>query len=210
MKTMRLVVLAAMLTALGGCGNENGSMDNTADSHKPLAGMKVAVLTGDDFQHEEALMPLAHLTNRGAEVTVIGPRTGKVKSYSADVSLLVEKAAAAADPADYDALVLPGGKAPAAIRKNQAVVDFARTMYKSGKPVAAICHGPQVLVTAGVVEDRQMTCYSGVSEELKEAGAVYYDRPVVRDQNLVTSRVPKDIPQWLDAMEEMFLEHRSR
>jgi protease I len=210
MKTMRLIVLAALLTTMVGCGNGNDWTGGGSSADKPLAGMKVAMLTGEDFQHEEAYMPLAYLTNRGAEVTVIGPETGKVSSYSADVSLLVEKSAADADPAHYDALVLPGGKAPAAIRKNEAVVSFARSMYQAGKPVAAICHGPQVLVTAGVVEDLKMTCYSGVSEELEEAGAVYYDRPVVRDQNLLTSRLPKDIPQWLEAMGEMFVEHRRK
>ncbi|MBS3733456.1 MAG: DJ-1/PfpI/YhbO family deglycase/protease [Phycisphaerae bacterium] len=173
----------------------------------PFEDLHVALVTGEGFQSAEAMMPLAFLTNRGAKVTVVGVEPGKVKAYDNDVHLLVHVAAREADADEFDALVLPGGHAPSVIRGNEAVVDFVRRMYEAGKPVAAICHGPQVLITAGVVADRTMTCYADVAEELTAAGATYEDKPVVRDGDMITSRLPKDIPQWLAAMETLFAEH---
>lgn len=204
---MRHVVLVAALltgTALVGAA---GAEDPGA-LVKPLAGMRIAMLTGEGFQDAEAMMPLAFLTNRGATVTVIGAETGEVRAYSSEATLLIEKTVADVSPADFDALVLPGGMAPATIREHQGAVDFVREICEAGKPVAAICHGPQILISAGVVEDVKMTCYANVAEELKEAGANYEDKPVVRDGNLVTSRQPGDIPAWLDAMEDLFIEAR--
>ncbi len=174
---------------------------------KPLAGMRVAMVTGEGFQSAEALMPLAYLTNRGAEVTLIGPQTGMVKAYDNDIQLHIEKSSGEVEASQFDALVLPGGRAPEAIRQDPATVELVRQMHQAGKPVAAICHGPQLLITAGVVEGKTMACYSGVAEELQAAGATYKDQAVVREQNLVTSRVPKDIPDWLAATETLFKEH---
>jgi protease I len=176
----------------------------SAEGKLPLEGVRVALLTGEGFQDQEALMPLAFLKNHGAQVTVVGPQTGPVKAYNSDVHLIIHAAAADVASADFDALVLPGGKAPASIRKNQYVVRLAREMFEAGKPVAAICHGPQVLVGADVVEGRTMTAYSGVADELREAGATFTDQAVVQDENLITSRLPKDIPEWLLAIQEQF------
>lgn len=200
-----LIAVAALgLAAV--VADEHGK--STADTDgRALASLRVALVTGEGFQDAEAMMPLAYLTNRGAEVTVVGRRVGKVKAYNSSVGLIVHAAAGKVTADDFDALVLPGGKAPARIRKDKAVVGLVREMYESGKPVAAICHGPQVLVTAGVVEDRTMTCYAGVAEELHAAGATYKDKAVVRDGRLITSRLPKDIPEWLAAMERLFAEH---
>lgn len=212
---MKKLTIAMLVVALAGGlwtvvakehEDKAADKDKKAGAKLPLKGFKVAMLTGEGFQHEEAIMPLGYLTNRGAKVTVLGIQRGEVPSYSADVSLYIQKPVDKASPEQFDALVLPGGHAPEKIRKNEAVVAFAKKFYQSGKPVAAICHGPQVLITAGVVEDRQMTCYSGVAEELKSAGANYQDKEVVRDGNLVTSRLPKDIPAWLGEMEKMFVE----
>ncbi|MFW6132859.1 MAG: DJ-1/PfpI/YhbO family deglycase/protease [Planctomycetota bacterium] len=176
----------------------------------PLKGLKVAVLTGEQFQSTEALMPIAMLTNRGAEVLVIGPSAGKAKCYDKDLHLLVHAAAADVSADDFDALVIPGGYAPRNIRKDEAVLDFTRAISKAGKPIAAICHGPQVLATADVIEGRTMTCFSGVSAELTDAGATYKDEPVIRDGNLVTSRLPKDIPVWLATMETVLTEYAEK
>jgi protease I len=193
-----------------GCGQQHGPC-NCGKKHaaKSLGGMEIAMLTGEGFQSQEAMMPLAFLTNRGAHVTVIGTEIGKVKAYDNDVHLVIEKTADQADPDEYDALIIPGGHAPAKIRKNTHVVKFAETFYNSGKPVAAICHGPQVLITAGVVKDQDMTCYSGVKKELTKAGAKYHNKAVVRDDNLITSRLPKDIPGWLAATEKMLMTRRA-
>jgi len=203
MRTMMHTGIVGM--ALMMAGLSSGVRDAVADqTSQPLEGLRVAIVTGEGFQDQEALMPLAFLENRGAEVTVVGPETGEVKAYNSDIRLIVQADAADVSADDFDALVLPGGKAPASIRENARVVALVRGMFKAGKPVAAICHGPQVLVTADVLDGRTMTAYSGVAEELRSAGATYKDQPMIQDQNLITSRVPKDIPEWLAAMEDLF------
>ncbi len=103
---------------------------------------------------------------------------------------------------DFDALVLPGGKAPAVLREDPAAVAFAREFYNSGKPVAAICHGPQVLASAGVLRGVTTTGVGGIREELESAGAKYVDEALVIDGNLITSRVPDDLPAFCKAIEE--------
>jgi protease I len=201
-------VLGVPFGVIAAWADEHGSQPQT-DSEKaelPLKGVRVAVLTGEGFQDAEALMPMAFLANRGAKVTVIGPQRGKVKAYNSDIHLMIHKAVADVAVQDFDLLVLPGGTAPDRIRGSEDVLKFTREFFKSGRPVAAICHGPQVLVTAGVVEGRKMTCYPGMAEELKEAAADYQDKEVVRDGRLVTSRVPQDIPAWLSAIESMMAE----
>jgi protease I len=200
---MRMVTLTVAVLAAMSIAQAVGAQEAV---EKPLEGMKIALLTGEGFQDAEAMMPLAFLTNRGATVTVIGTETGEVGSSNGDVTLLIEKAVADVSPGDFDALVLPGGQAPEKIRANEVAVGFVRDFYASGKPVAAICHGPQLLISAGVVEGVTMTCYADVAEELQDAGANYQDQPVVRDKNLITSRNPDDIPAWLSAMEELFVE----
>jgi protease I len=98
---------------------------------------------------------------------------------------------------DYAILVLPGGAAPAAVRKEPKALEIARAFFSSDKPVAAICHGPQVLISAGLVRGRRATCYKSVADELKGAGALYEDREVVVDGKLVTSRQPADLPAFM-------------
>ncbi len=98
---------------------------------------------------------------------------------------------------NYDLLLLPGGKAPAELRKQQAALEIARFFFAGNKPVAAICHGPQILISAGLLKGRRATCYKAVATEMKEAGAEYEDRELVVDGNLVTSRQPSDIPVFM-------------
>lgn len=199
---MHALITAAVLVATGlSCGQE---MAFAEQPNLPLKGLRVAIVTGQGFQDQEALAPLAFLENRGAEVTVVGPKTGYVQAYNSDIRLIVQAEAADVSADDFDALVLPGGKAPARIRENADVVALVREIFQAGKPVAAICHGPQVLVTADVLEGRTMTAYSGVADELRSAGATYKDQAMIQDENLITSRLPKDIPEWLAAIEELF------
>jgi protease I len=205
-----MTMIPGLMFGATAAADEKAGAGGSTGADKPLTGVKVAILTGEGFQDAEAMMPLAYLTNRGADVTVLGPNTGQVKAYNSDVTLLIEKDVADASVSDFDTLVLPGGHAPSKIRQNDAVVRFAREFFKSGKPVAAICHGPQVLITAGLVEGKTMTCYSEVADELRKAGADYRDKPVVREDNLVTSRNPDDIPAWLAAMEKLILETRKQ
>lgn len=105
-----------------------------------------------------------------------------------------------ADPEDYDLLLLPGGKAPAALRRSDAVLDLARTFATQGKPIAAICHGPQILISAGLAQGRQMTGYKSVAGELEDARAYYLDQPLVSDGNFITARQPEDLPIFVDAV----------
>jgi protease I len=98
---------------------------------------------------------------------------------------------------DYDILVLPGGRAPETIRKDKKAVEIARDFLQKNRPVSAICHGPQLLITAGLVKGKHATCYKSVAKEMKDAGALYEDKEVVVDGNLVTSRQPSDLPLFL-------------
>jgi protease I len=109
----------------------------------------------------------------------------------------VDKTLDEVNPDEYTILVLPGGAAPAAVRKEPKALDIARNFFARSKPVAAICHGPQILISAGLLQGRRATCYISVADELKEAGALYEDREVVVDANLVTSREPADLPAFM-------------
>lgn len=160
---------------------------------------KVLIISADNFEDTELLVPYYRLREEGFEVTVASTRKGAFRGkhgYEAEA----EKAVKDINPADYDALVLPGGKAPAILRKDENVLDAARHFFDSGKPVFSICHGPQVLISAGVMDGRHATSYKSVRDELKEAGARYEDREVVVDGNLVTSRQPGDLPAFMREM----------
>ena len=161
-----------------------------------LAGVRVAVLIAEGFHSGEPLEPRAFLEQRGAIVTLVGPEPGEVSAYNDETTLEIALAAAAARVDDFDALVLPGGRGPAVLREHAPAVELARAFAASGRPVAAICHGPQVLVTAGVVEGRTLTAYSGVADEIRAAGGEYRDEEVVVDGNLITSRTPPDLPAF--------------
>jgi len=162
--------------------------------------VQVAVMVTEGFHDAEAYMPLGYLTNRGAEVTVIGPLAGIVKAYNSDFEIVIEKAVTEVSVDDFDALVLPGGKAPAALREDAAVVDFARRFFESGKVTAAICHGPQLLITAGVMTGKKSSGTGSIREELEAVGATYLDEELVIDGNLITSRVPSDLNAFSGAI----------
>ena len=101
---------------------------------------------------------------------------------------------AEADPQDFDCLVIPGGWAPDRLRRHAEVLDFVRKLHEKGKIIAAICHGPQVLISAGILKGKKVTCVSAIKDDVINAGAEYEDSPVVRDENIITSRVPRDLP----------------
>jgi len=195
-----LFVAMAGLLALGGAP---AAADEPAG---PLAGKHIAFLIGEGVQDAEALVPLGYVVNRGAKVTVVGASPGLVTAYNSDIQVLVDTTVADVSPDDFDGLVIPGGRSPANLRRHEAIVDFAREITEAGKPVAAICHGPQVLVTAGVLEGKDATCFAGMAAELRGAGANYSDVPMVRDGNIITSRLPKDLPEFCAAFEKALLE----
>lgn len=161
--------------------------------------MKALIISADHFEDSELLFPYYRLLEEGVEVDIASIARGKINGKHG-YEVAVNKALRDIDPNGYDLLVLPGGKAPATLRKEPAAVAIAQDFMRRNKPVAAICHGPQILVTADVLRGRRATCYRSVAEELQAAGALYEDRDVVVDGMLVTSRQPSDLPAFMREM----------
>jgi len=158
--------------------------------------MKALIISANNFEDSELLVPYYRLKEVGVEVTVASlSREAITGKHGYEVA--VDKALDEINPDDYAILVLPGGAAPAEVRKEPKALDIARSFFARNKPVAAICHGPQILISAGLMKGRRATCYNSVADELKEAGALYEDQDVVVDANLVTSRQPADIPVFM-------------
>ncbi len=158
------------------------------------------------FEEVELTSPKKVLEDAGAIVHIISPQKDKVKAWDHDhwsIELPVNVPLSEANPEDYDALLLPGGVLnPDKLRLNKEAVSFAQHFLEQGKPLAAICHGPQLLIETGMISGRQMTSYQSVQTDLKNAGAVWVDREVVVDNGLVTSRSPKDLEAFNRKMVE--------
>lgn len=167
--------------------------------------VNIAVMVDEGFHDGEAYMPIGYLTNRGAHITVIGPEPGLVTAYNSEFTIHIQRAVDDVSVDEFDALILPGGRAPSKLRENEAAVEFAREFFESGKTVAAICHGPQVLITAGVMEGVDATGFEGIKDELEEAGVNYMDESVVIFNNLITSRIPPDLYDFSAAIEQSVL-----
>ena len=165
-----------------------------------LHGRRVAVLVEDEFEDVEVTGPVAALREAGAEVVVVGPAAGAVYQGRHGVSVSAELAAGRARMKDFDALVIPGGHAPDRMRLRHAMVDLARDAMAQNKPVAAICHGPQLLISANALRGRTLTCWPSIAIDVKNAGGLYYDRPVLEDGNLITSRKADDVPAFCRAL----------
>lgn len=175
-----------------------------------LVGKKVAILVADGFEESELLKPREALRDAGAKTVIISPKQEAVKSWTGDgfgEAIAVDVHVSKADVTEYDALLLPGGVInPDKLRIEPDAVEFVRAFFAAGKPVAAICHGPQLLIEAGVVHGRRMTSYESVKTDLINAGADWVDEEVVCDQGLVTSRKPDDIPAFSAKMIEEIAE----
>ena len=166
-----------------------------------LSGKRVALLVEDKFEDLELTGPLTALRAAGATVTVVGPTAGaQFKGKRGEAVVTSDLAAGAARMKDFDAVVIPGGYAPDKMRMRHAMVDLVRDAMELGKPVAAICHGPQVLISANVLRGRTLTCWPSIAIDVKNAGGLYVDKPVVEDGNLITSRKPDDVPVFSDAI----------
>lgn len=167
-----------------------------------LAGRKIAVFLAKGFEDRELIEPVEALREAGAEVVVIGlfPEDKEGVPGKHGTMVKAEALIDEVDQHDFDLLVIPGGKGPATLRLDQRVLGFVRDFNSDAKPIAAICHGPQVLVSAGLLEDRTATSFFTVARELKRAGAHFKNQPVVIDGNLITSRQPSDIPLFIDAI----------
>jgi len=164
---------------------------------RSLAGKRVAILVEEGFEDRELTGPRDALREAGATVTIIGATSGATyHGKRGEASVTADLAAGSARMTDFDALVIPGGHAPDKMRLRHAMVDLARDAMEAGKPVAAICHGPQVLISANVLRGRTLTCWPSIAIDVKNAGGLYVDRPVVEDSNLITSRKPDDVPAF--------------
>jgi protease I len=158
--------------------------------------MKALMLSADNFEDTELLVPYYRFKEEGIAVDLASMKKGPIKGkhgYEVEANKDLKEV----KPDEYDILVLPGGKAPETIRKDKNAIEIAKHFFDRNKPVAAICHGPQTLITAGLLKGRHATCYKSVASEMKEAGALYEDKEVVVDGNLVTSRQPSDLPAFM-------------
>ncbi len=179
-------------------------------TQQQLGGKRVAILATDGVERVELLEPRKALDDAGARTVVVSPKTGSIKGWEHDhwgddiaVDLLLENASAD----DFDALMLPGGVMnPDKLRVDKRAVQFVRSFFDAGKPVAAICHAPWMLVEADVIVGRTITSWPSLRTDVRNAGAEWVDRDVVTDDGLVTSRKPEDIPAFSRKMIEEFAE----
>jgi protease I len=158
--------------------------------------LKILIISADEFEDSELLAPLHRMKKEGMDVHIASLVRGPIKGkhgYAVEAHLGIDEVR----PQDYEALILPGGKAPATLRKSRKVLEVVRTFFDAGKPICAICHGPQVLISAGVLTGHSATCYATVAKEIRAAGAHYQNSEVVVDGNIVTSRQPADLLAFL-------------
>jgi deglycase len=165
-----------------------------------LEGLRVAIIATDLFEEAELVQPKQALDQAGARTTVIAPHSGEIQAVQHDKKtqkIKVDKTLDDVRPQDFDAVLLPGGAMNAdALRMEKKAQEFVREIDQAGKPIAVICHGPWLLVSAGLTRGRKMTSYYSIQDDLKNAGANWQDSEVVRDRNWVSSRQPTDIPAF--------------
>jgi protease I len=175
-----------------------------------LKGKKIAALVDNGFEQSELLEPKRALEQAGAEVHVVSPQSGEVKSWQHTgwgQAVRVDRGLDAAKAGEYDGLLLPGGVMnPDHLRMNDKAVSFVRDFVAANKPIAAICHGPWTLIEAGGVKGRRVTSWPSLKTDLTNAGASWSDQEVVVDRGLVTSRKPDDLPAFNRKMIEEFAE----
>jgi protease I len=177
---------------------------------KSLKGKRVAIVAADMVERVELIEPRRALEEAGATTELISLKPGEIRTFNhfdPAESERVDKAVEEVDASDYDALMIPGGVGnPDQLRGDENMVAFVREFFEQGKPVAAICHAPWVLIDAGVVRGRTLTSWPTVGTDLRNAGATWVDKEVVVDSGLVTSRKPEDIPAFNKKIIEEFAE----
>ncbi len=183
-------------------------------SETKLNGTIVAILATNGFEEAELFEPRKALEEAGATTRIIAPRAGKVqgmkhdeKTKTVDVDLTLDKA----KPEEFDALLLPGGALNAdALRMEMKAQEFVKSFDRAGKPIAVICHGPWLLVSADLVNGRTLSAYHTIQDDIRNAGGEWKDEEVVRDKNWVSSRQPSDIPAFNREMLRLFSERKAR
>jgi protease I len=176
-----------------------------------LTGLRVAVLAADGFEQVEVTSPVEALRDHGAEVEIVSLHPGRIRGVNflyPGKKVRVDRTLFTADAEDYDALLIPGGLVgPDTLRQSERALDFVRATERAGKPIAVICHGPWLLVSAGLMVRRNVTSWPGIRDDVRNAGGIWHDEPVVRDRNWVSSRGPHDLRRFNRAMVELFAEH---
>jgi protease I len=180
-----------------------------ADPHSELTGFRVAVLATDGFEEPELTEPVQALREAGAQVTILSPKSGQIQAVRHDIDktikVKVDRVLKDARPEEFEAVHLPGGTLNAdAMRTLPELKAFLKAMQGAGKPIAAICHAPWELVSAGLVRGRTLTSYHTIHDDIRNAGGNWLDQEVVEDGNWVTSRQPGDIPAFNKAMIRLF------
>jgi protease I len=161
---------------------------------------RVIILVEDGFEDRELIYPYYRLREAGFEVKIVGPRADGSYRGEYGLSINADFSPKKVNIDDCVAIVIPGGRAPDRMRTNAELVELAKSAFQKGKVVAAICHGPQLLIEADVLDGKRVTCYASVSTDVKNAGGIYEDSSVVVDGNLVTSRFPADLPNFCKAI----------
>ena len=157
---------------------------------------RIAILAADLYQEMEVWYPLLRFREDGAETIVVGAEAGKTYASKKGYPVVADKSIAEVSARDFDAVVIPGGWAPDTLRQDERMLNFVREMDKAGKVVAAICHAGWVLCSANILKGRKATCFKAIRDDMIHAGAKYVDEEVVVDGNLITSRVPTDLPAF--------------
>lgn len=157
---------------------------------------KVLILADNGFEDRELMYPYYRFQEAGYQVEVVGPKAKETYNGEHGLTITADLSPDDVKIDDYVAVIVPGGRAPDRMRTKKGLVNLVREAFQKGKVVAAICHGPQVLIEAEVVKGRRATCYISVATDLKNAGGIYEDRSVVVDGNLVTYRFPADLPDF--------------
>lgn len=183
-------------------------------SNLSLSNVRVAILATNGFEESELLEPKKALEDAGAETQIVSLELGAIQGMQHDKPgqrVTVDETVLTAKASDFDALLLPGGLMnPDTLRTNEEAKAFVRSFFEAGKPVGAICHAPQILISADLVKGRKMTAVKAVQKDLENAGALVSDEAVVVDKGLVTSRTPEDLPAFNAKLVEEFAEGRHR
>jgi len=172
-----------------------------------LSGKRIAILVEEGFEESELVEPMRAMKNAGARVVIVG--TGSKETYTGkrgSASVRVDTTADKVNPEYFDGVIIPGGYAPDNMRLHQSMVDVIKKVNDSGKLIAAVCHGPQLLISADIVRGRRVTSWPSIAVDLRNAGANWVDEPVVRDENLITSRKPADLPRFNKAIIDALLD----
>jgi protease I len=164
--------------------------------HSQLEGKRVAVLAENMYEDLELWYPIIRLREAGAEVSVVAPTAGATYKSKHGLEVKADLSAEDAKVRQFDAVVIPGGFAPDYMRRSEAMVRFVKDAHDEGKILAAICHAGSMLVSAKVLKGRTVTCYKSIKDDVTNAGGIYVDKAVVRDGDLITSRVPDDLPAF--------------